>query len=130
MDLEPAQWLDYIRSMPSHIDGLSQGQYYDMRSVADQVSTKVLGHPATDGIVAELHGAGITSQQAVTNWYNEHGVTGIPKEDYQQIYKAVQPTMAHIFNEPAGADPRDIHHIYSTTSLDGHPGKQQDDILK
>jgi len=113
----PAQWSDYIRALPSHLDNLTQGQYYDMRQVADSVSTKVLGHPSTDGIVSELSQAGLTSQQAVTNWYNEHGVTGIPKETYQAIYKAVQPTMNGIFNEPAGADPRDIKKIH-----DGEPG--------
>lgn len=109
----PAEWSDYIRSLPSHIDGLNQGQYYDMRTMADKVSTTVLGHPATDSIVSELSQQGLTSQQAVTNWYNEHGVTGIPDETYQKIYKdAVQPTMSNIFNEPAGADPRDIKAIH------------------
>jgi hypothetical protein len=108
----PAQWSDYIRAIPSHIDGMTSGQYYDMRQVADVVSTKVLGHPSTDSIVQELSQQGVTSQQAVTNWYNEHGVTGISQEDYQKGYQAVQPTMEHIFNEPAGADPRDIKNIY------------------
>jgi len=116
----PAQWLDYIRAMPSHIDGLNQGQYYDMRQMADSVSTKVLGHPATDNIVQELHAAGTSSQQAVTNWYNEHGVTGIPDEEYQAAYKAVQPTMENIFNEPAGADPRDIKNV-----VDHHTANQR-----
>jgi hypothetical protein len=120
----PAQWSDYIRALPSHIDGLTQGQYYDMRQVADSVSTKVLGHPATDSIVQELHAAGSTSQQAVTNWYNEHGVTGIPDETYQQIYKAVQPTMAGVFNEPAGADPRDIKAIHDSQQQGRRGGEQ------
>ena len=118
----PAQWSDYIRALPSHLDGLNQGQYYDMRQVADNASTTVLGHPATDSIVAELAQQGITSKQAVTNWYNEHGVTGIPQEDYQKIYKAVQPTMSNIFNETAGADPRDIKNIHD--GVLGHPGPQ------
>jgi len=120
----PAQWSDYIRALPSHIDGLNQGQYYDMRQVADQVSTKVLGHPSTDGIVQELHDQGLTSQQAVTNWYNEHGITGIPQDTYQQIYKSVQPTMDGIFNEPAGADPRDIKAIHDS-QVQGRRGGEQ-----
>jgi hypothetical protein len=115
----PAQWSDYIRGMPSHLENLTQGQYHDLRAMADRVSTGVLGHPATDSIVAELCAGGLTSQQAVTNWYNEHGVTGIPQEDYQKIYKAVQPTMANIFNEPAGADPRDIKNIHSSLREQG-----------
>lgn len=118
----PAQWSDYIRSFPSHIDGLNQGQYYDSRQMADAVSTKVLGHPSTDSIVAELAQKGITSQQAVLNWYNEHGVTGIPPETYNKIYKATQPAMQNIFNEPAGADPRTIRNIYNLQGKERQTG--------
>lgn len=110
----PAQWLDYIRALPSHIDGMNQGQAYDMRQVVDQVSGKVLGHPGTDGIVKELYDQQLSTPAAVTNWYNEHGVTGIPDETYQQIYKATQPTMAAVFGENAGADPRDIKAVHDS----------------
>lgn len=120
----PAQWSDYIRALPSHIDGMNQGQYYDMRQVADSVSTKVLGHPSTDSIVQELAAQQLTSQQAVTNWYNEHGVTGIPQETYQSIYKAIQPTMNGIFNEPAGADPRTIKNIFNAQDKARQSGGQ------
>jgi murein DD-endopeptidase MepM/ murein hydrolase activator NlpD len=114
----PAQWSDYIRAMPSHIDNMTQGQYYDMRQVADGVSSKVLGHPSTDSIVQELAQQQLTTPKAVENWYNEHGVTGIPQETYQQIYKAIQPTMNAVHNETAGADPRDIKNIH-----DAHQGE-------
>jgi hypothetical protein len=120
----PAQWLDYIRALPSHIGGLNQGQYHDMRQVADDVSTKVLGHPSTDGIVAELSQQGLSGQKAVENWYNEHGVTGVPPDDYNKIYKAIQPTMGAIFNEPAGADPRDIRNIYNLQDKTRQTGGQ------
>jgi hypothetical protein len=112
----PAQWLDYIRAMNSpNIDGMTVGQHYDMRQMVDQVSTKVLGHPGTDGIVKELYDQQLSSQQAVTNWYNEHGVTGIDTKTYNDIYtQSVQPAMHNIFNEPAGADPRDIKAIHDT----------------
>jgi murein DD-endopeptidase MepM/ murein hydrolase activator NlpD len=110
----PAQWSDYIRALPSHIDGLNQGQYYDMRQQADQVSTSVLGHPSTDSIVAELAQQQLTSKTAITNWYNEHGVTGIDTSTYNDIYKAIQPTMNAVFGEPSGADPRTIKNIYDT----------------
>jgi len=110
----PAQWTDYIRAMPSHLDGLNQGQYYDMRQTADAVSTTVLSHPSTDSIVAELAGQGLTSKQAITNWYNEFGVTGIDPSTYNQIYTAINPTMNGIFNEPAGADPRTVKTIYDS----------------
>jgi len=112
----PAQWADYIRALPSHIDNMNQGQYYDMRTLSDQVSTKILGHPSTDGIVAELARQGITGQSAVANWYNIHGTTGVPPDAYKEIYKGIQPTMDGIFNEPAGADPRDIKGIYDGNS--------------
>jgi murein DD-endopeptidase MepM/ murein hydrolase activator NlpD len=118
----PAQWLDYIRAMPSHIDTMTQGQYYDLRAVADVASTKVLGHPSTDSIVQELAQAQLTTPQAALNWYNEHGVTGIPPEDYQKIYKANQSTMNAIFNEPAGADPRDIQAIHDAEKVKGGHG--------
>lgn len=119
----PAQWSDYIRALPSHIAGLNQGQYYDMRQTADAVSGSVLGHPATDGIVAELSQQGLTSKQAVTNWYNEFGTTGVPQDDYQKIYTAVQPTMDNIFNEKAGADPRDIKSIYHSQQPESQSGQ-------
>lgn len=118
----PAQWSNYIRSFPSHIDGMNQGQYYDMRSMVDQVSSKILGHPGTDSIVQELAGQNMTSQMAVTNWYNEHGTTGLAPEEYNKGYKAIQPIMDGIFNEPAGADPRDIKNIHDGAA--GHPGPQ------
>lgn len=118
----PAQWSDYIRALPSHIDGLTQGQYYDMRGVADQVSTKVLGHPSTDGIVAELAGQQLTTPAAVSNWYNEHGVTGIDQPTYNEIYKAVEPIVKGVYND-TGADPRIIKQIHD--SARGHPGPQE-----
>jgi murein DD-endopeptidase MepM/ murein hydrolase activator NlpD len=111
---DPVQWNDYIRALPSHIDGMGAGQAYDMRQLVDQVSTKILGHPGTDSIVKEMHDQQLSTPQAVANWYNVHGVTGIPDDTYKQIYKATQPTMNGIFNEPAGADPRDIKHIHDT----------------
>ena len=106
----PAQWTDYIRSLPGHIDGMTTGQTFDLRTTADQISTKVLGHPSTDGIVKELHDAQQTSASAVTNWYNEHGTTGIDPSTYNAIYKAVTPIQTNIFND-TGADPRVIKAI-------------------
>jgi hypothetical protein len=43
----------------------------------------------------------------------------VPQDDYQQIYKAVQPTMDGVFSEPAGADPRDIKGIYDQAQRRG-----------
>jgi murein DD-endopeptidase MepM/ murein hydrolase activator NlpD len=102
----PLEWGDYIRSQPGHIDGMTVGQVYDLRSLADQESTKVLGHPATDGIVKDLYDQQLATPTAVENWYNIHGDTGIPPDTYNKIYKANQPTMKNIFNEDSGFDPR------------------------
>ena len=107
----PAQWTDYIRSLPSSIGGLTLGQSNDMHNsqgsgIADQASMKILGHVATDGIVKDLYAQNLTSPQAVTNWYNEHGVTGIDPQTYDKIYKANNQVFKNIFNEPNGFDPR------------------------
>jgi len=117
----PAQWTDYIRSLPGHIDGMTTGQAYDVRQNADAVSTKVLGHPSTDGIVQELFQQQLTTPQAITNWYNEHGNTGIDPPTYNAIYTATQPAMTNIFND-TGADPRVIKSIHD--GAPGHPGPQ------
>jgi murein DD-endopeptidase MepM/ murein hydrolase activator NlpD len=118
----PQEWLDYIRSMPSHIDGMLQGQYHDTRSTVDQVSGKLLGHPGTDGIVKELHDQQMTSPNAVQLWYDQHAPNQMPPATYQQIYKAVNPIMNGIFNEAAGADPRDIRAIHGGHGLQGPGG--------
>jgi len=106
----PAQWSDYIRALPGHIDGMNVGQAYDLRQTADQVSMKVLGHLSTDGIVKDLFDQKSTSPQAVTNWYNLHGVTGAEPETYKAATAASAPVYKNIFNE-TGADPRDIQKI-------------------
>lgn len=116
----PIEWQDYIRSLPSHIDGLNQGQAYDTRQAADAVSMKDLGHPATDGIVKELHDAGTTSAQGIQDWYGWNSPNEIDKATYQKIYKGVKPIMTGIFHEPAGADPRDIKAIHDGQHAGGH----------
>lgn len=117
----PAQWSDYIRASQGHL-GYTVGQEYDMRTMADKVSTEVLGHPTTESITKELLDKGLTSHQAVINWYNEFGTTGVPDADYKDIYKAIQPTMKNVLNESAGADPRDIKNIYDMRSPDSQTG--------
>src|SRR5665213_2191246 len=116
----PIEWQDYIRSLPSHIDGLNQGQAYDTRQAADAVSMKDLGHPATDGIVKELHDSGSTSAQDIQDWYGWNSPHEIDKATYQKIYKGVKPIMTGIFHEPAGADPRDIKAIHDGQHAGGH----------
>ena len=123
----PAQWTDYIRSLPSHIDGMTMGQTLDLRTTADAVSGKVLGHASTDGIVKELFDQQLSTPQAVTNWYNEHGDTGIEKPVYDTIAKAVTPIQTNIFND-TGADPRVIAAIHAnaqgqTRSSGGQTGE-------
>lgn len=109
----PQEWHDYIRAMPSHIDGLNQGQAFDIRQSADSISTTMLGHPSTDGVVKDLYDSGQTSTQDIKDWYGWHSPNQIDKETYQKIYTATQPIMKGIFYEPAGADPRDINFIHA-----------------
>lgn len=103
----PDQWTDYIRSLPSHIPGLAAGNAFDLRNVADQISTKMYGHLSTDGIVAELHGQGLTKPSDVQYFYDMMPGKDLDKTDYNDLFHANTQVTYNIFNEK-GADPRVI----------------------
>lgn len=103
----PNEWTDYIRSLPSHIPGLPVGNATDLRSIADQVSTKMYGHLATDGIVAELHGQGLTKPSDVQYFYDMMPGKDLDKTTYNSLFHANTQVTYNIFNEK-GADPRVI----------------------
>lgn len=107
---------DFIRALPSHIAGMTAGQYYDLRGAADAASQKIVGHDSTDAIVKELFDQNMLTDQSIANWYNFHGITGnaaagttqvgpLGAAAYTAAYAANQGTMSGIYNE-SGFDPR------------------------
>lgn len=102
---DPAAVMNAIRAMPSHLRGLNQGQYTDLKSLTDGTSQTALGHASTDGIIAELFGKGLTSQADVQAWYDEQTPNQMNKNTYQAIYQANQPSLNSIYNT-SGFDPR------------------------
>lgn len=121
-----AQISDTIRGMPSHIPGMNMGQYSDMRAAADKVSGEVLGHGATDGVVADLYKQGYTTQSQMKFWYNTQSDAVLAKMDmqtYNQIYKANQPWLAGVYNQRNLFDPRiaTTQHVYPDGGQPGMP---------
>jgi hypothetical protein len=104
---DPAQWTDYIRSLPSHIAGMTTGGAYDLRTLADQISTKTYGHLSTDGIVAELHSHGYTRPSEVEYFYDMMPGKDLDKTTYNGLFHANTQYTFNIHNEK-GADPRVI----------------------
>lgn len=108
------QAIDYVRAMPSHIQGMNVGQYSDGRGLVDNASSKLLGHLGTDTIVKELFDKGRLDPGGVNLFYTELGFLpgkDIPVEAYNAIHAANQPYVTGILNEPPGSgDPR----IYRT----------------
>lgn len=103
----PQEWTDYIRSLPSHIPGMPVGNAFDLRDLADTISTKMYGHAATDGIVAELHSQKMTTPADVQYFYDIMPGKDLDKVQYNGLYHANTQVTYNIFNEK-GADPRVI----------------------
>jgi murein DD-endopeptidase MepM/ murein hydrolase activator NlpD len=116
----PGEWTDYIRSLPSHIEGLGVGQAADIRASADQVSQKMYGHASTDGIVKELYDQNLTNPIDVKYFYDMLPGKDIPKADYNAIYQANQSTMDNIFND-TGLDPRVAQRQFEEQGRRGGP---------
>jgi hypothetical protein len=98
------QMEDYVRSLPSHISGMTMGQYTDLRAEANAASQKLFGHEATDGMVAEMFNTNQTNPTQVERFMNFIN----PKLDpqtYNAIYSAAQPYLRNVWNE-SGFDPR------------------------
>lgn len=105
--VSPGQWADYIRSLPSHIPGMPAGNAYDMRQIVDGISTQMYGHLSTDGIVAELHGKGITAPGQIQLYYDAMPGKDLDQRTYNEIFHANTAVTYNIFNDK-GADPRII----------------------
>lgn len=99
---------DFIRAMPGPFAGPNMGQYFDLRSLADNTMNKLLGHAATDGVVQRLWQSGNTDPGGVQHelsWLSENAVNAMGRATYDQIRQANAPSNMGIYNE-GGFDPQ------------------------
>src|SRR5437764_13383385 len=69
---------DRIRALPSHLAGMNEGQYYDLRNQLDSLSRTYLGHDSTDGIVSEVFHNSVYGGTA--KWMEEFYLTHSPDQ--------------------------------------------------
>lgn len=105
-----------IRNMPSHIPGMNQGQYVDLKGQVDSVSQKALGHAATDGIIAELFNRKDTGAGDIQDFYDTHSPNELNAAQYANIVAANQPALQGIYNE-GGFDPRWAQQQYTQSQM-------------
>lgn len=113
-----------VRAMPSHLAGMNEGQYTDMKTLVDGVSNQLLGHTSTDGIIQTLWNLGKSdpsqlTQAGVTYWYNMQSGTQLATDAatapiYNQIAQASAPILSAIYGE-SGNDPGMVSNIYAGT---------------
>ena len=124
-----------IRAMPSHIAGMNMGQYTDLKTITDNVSTTSLGHASTDGIIQMLWNIGKSTpedltQQSIQNWYDTQSGTQLAQDEatapiYNQISAASSPILNSIYGTN-GNDPNLIYNIFTgaNTPSGGPSGAQ------
>ena len=112
---------EYLRGLPSQIQGLTNGVYSDLRSVADRESNSLFGHGVTDGMLKELSDEGKTSQTAVKFWLSQMDIKGkMDPKTYQSLYQLNQPHMQGVYNSQ-GFDPRIATQQYQQAQESGIP---------
>lgn len=105
--MTPDQLTQYFRNRPSHVPGLNNGQYDDLRTSADSVSRDMFGHGVTDGMLKEMHDQGKADPTSVKFYLQQMDISGkMPKDTYQAIYQANQPHMNALYNAKGNFDPR------------------------
>lgn len=98
------QMEDYVRSLGSHIPGLTIGQYTDQRGLMDSAAKQLLGHQVTDNMVAEAWNQNLTSPDQLKLWLNN--LRGpVDAKTYNAIVTASRPILSGVWNE-TGFDPR------------------------
>lgn len=93
---------DYIRSLPSHVPGMSLGAYTDGKKAADAAVQKFYGHPAADSIVADLFNQGIRSAGDIENWVYAQGAgpaNGMNPALYKTEYQAHVAPAQGLYND-------------------------------
>lgn len=111
-----------VRNMPSHLQGMNEGQYTDTKALVDNVSNTLLGHVSTDGIVQTLWNLSKSdpsqlTQAGVTYWYNMQSGTQLAQDAatqpiYNQIAQASAPILSAIYGTN-GVDPNMVSNIYA-----------------
>lgn len=103
---DAAQWEDYIRSLPSHLAGVSIGRYTDTRGLADQASKAIYGFGTNDTIVKHLIDQGWHSQADVQFYYDQlpfqPGDTGAGKVDpkiFNEVAQAGRAWEKNLYND-------------------------------
>ena len=120
----PAAIAESLRNRPSHIPGLSNGAYNDLRSVADREANQLFGHGVTDGMVKELYDEGKTSPTAVKFWLSQMDIAGkMDPKTYQALFKLNQPHMQGVYNA-RGFDPRIAAQQYQQAQAAGITAQQ------
>jgi murein DD-endopeptidase MepM/ murein hydrolase activator NlpD len=115
----PAAITEYLRNQPSHIPGLTNGAYSDLRSIADRESNAVFGHSVTDGMLKELSDQGRMSPTAVKSWLMDMDIAGkMDPKTYQAIWGANQGHMQGVYNSK-GFDPRIAHQQFQQAQAAG-----------
>lgn len=113
---------DYVRSLGSHIPGMTIGQYTDVRKEADAVAQPLFGHQVTDGIVKELFDSGQTAPVQIKRFMNFLNPNLDPA-----VYNAIAPNVVayhnNVANDP-GADPRMVGAIAAQGGATTLPNSQ------
>jgi len=115
----------YLRTLPSHVPGVSIGMYEDVKGNLDNLmntgtsNLPGLGHGGTDGMVQELVNKGITSPAGIQYWLIQMDIQGkMDPSTYQQIFQLNQTYQQGIYNE-SGFDPRTAVQQYQTAQQQG-----------
>jgi len=111
MGLDPQQVEERIRSLDSHIPGMTAGQFQDLKQMADKESRRQFGHLTTSAIVQQLFQSNTDNPRGLKQFFENIAPDGVDPGLYQAIAKAAQPVTQAIWNE-AGLDPREIMEIY------------------
>lgn len=110
----------YLDMQPSHVPGVSMGQYNTLRNNADSVSNSIYGFGVTDGMVAEMAQQGITSSDAIGVWLNDMSLEGkMDSSTYQAIWKLNKPYMSGVWGQPNNFDPRAAAEQYNAMQAAG-----------
>jgi len=118
------QWETYIRTLPSHLPGVSIGQYLDTKNLADAESQKIYNHPASDGNIQDLINLKYSTDNEVQSYYiglDLQPGKNINPVEYNKMYKSAEEYTQAVWNDVP--NPNDLWHVWQKA---GQPGALQD----